>query len=159
MSESDLYDIAVIGAGTGGLVAAFIADSLGAKTALIERERIGGECLWTGCVPSKTLIKSARVYATMKRAEEFGVHVESTRLVWPAVRMRIAAVRDEIKDLERAELQKSKIKIITGTARFEDAHTLLITAKAREQRIQAKKFILATGTKTRLPEIEGLEET
>lgn len=159
MTTSPTYDIAVIGAGTGGLVAAFLAASLGAKTALIERERIGGECLWTGCVPSKTLIKSARVYETIKRAEEFGIHVEATRLVWGAVRMRIAAVRDEIRDLERAQLQKSKVETMSGTARFVDAHTLGLTSKAGDQTLTAKKFIIATGTRTRLPSIEGLSDT
>src|SRR5687767_7974365 len=134
------YDIAVIGAGTGGLVAAFVADGLGAKVVLIEQAKVGGECLWTGCVPSKTLIKSARVYETIKRAEEFGVHVEKPRLIWGAVRMRIASVRDEIRDLERAELQKSAIKVFTGTARFQDGSTLSITTKTGEQTLRARKF-------------------
>jgi pyruvate/2-oxoglutarate dehydrogenase complex dihydrolipoamide dehydrogenase (E3) component len=152
------YDIAIIGAGTAGLVSAFVADSLGAKTVLIEQDKVGGECLWTGCVPSKTLIKSARVYETIKGAEEFGVHVEKPRLVWGAVRMRIAAVRDEIRDLERAELQKSGIKILIGTARFQDGSTLSVTSKTGEQTLRAKKFILATGSKVRMPDIGDLAE-
>jgi len=150
------FDIAVIGAGTGGLVASFLAASLGARTALIEREKMGGECLWTGCVPSKTLLKSARVYDTIKRAEEFGVHVEKPRLVWGAVRMRIAAVRDEIKDLEREEMQRSGIEFINGDASFEDAHTLRIAGKSGERVVRAKRFILATGTRARVPDLEGL---
>src|SRR3712207_497314 len=123
MNHNEMYDLAVIGAGTGGLVSSFVASSLGAKTVLIEREKMGGECLWTGCVPSKTLIKSARVYESIKRAEEFGIHIEKPRLVWGAVRMRIAAVRDEIRELERAEFQRAGVKFINGEARFEDAHT------------------------------------
>src|SRR6478672_11688471 len=101
------YDVAVIGAGTGGLVAAFLCDSLGAKTALIERAKMGGECLWTGCVPSKALIKSAKVFEMVSRAEEFGIHIENPRVIWRAVQLRLAAVRDEIKALERAEMDKS----------------------------------------------------
>ena len=158
MSMNYDYDIAVIGAGTAGLVSAFLADSLGAKAVLVEQAKVGGECLWTGCVPSKTLIKSARVYETIKRCEEFGVHVEKPRLVWGAVRMRIAAVRDEIRDLERAELQKSGIEIVTGTARFTDGSTLSIATKSGERTLRAKKFILATGSKARLPDIPGLAD-
>ena len=71
MSATDTqYDLAVIGAGTAGLVASFLGATLGAKTVLIEKDKVGGECLWTGCVPSKTLIKSARVFDTIKRAED-----------------------------------------------------------------------------------------
>lgn len=153
------FDLAVIGAGTGGLVSAFLGDSLGARVALIEKNKVGGECLWTGCVPSKTLIKSARVYETCKRASEFGVHVEKPRVIWGAVKLRIADVRDDIKKNERDELAKSKIEIIQGAAQFEDQNTLIISGKNGEQRIQAQKFILATGSKPRIPQIEGLDET
>ena len=153
------FDLAVIGAGTGGLVSAFLADSLGARVALIEKNKVGGECLWTGCVPSKTLIKSARVYETVKRAAEFGVHLEKPRVIWSAIKLRISDVRDDIKTLEREELAKSKIEIISGAARFEDASTLAVSGKNGEQKISAKKFILATGGKARIPEIEGLQET
>jgi pyruvate/2-oxoglutarate dehydrogenase complex dihydrolipoamide dehydrogenase (E3) component len=153
------FDLAVIGAGTGGLVSAFLADGLGVRVALIEKERVGGECLWTGCVPSKTLIQSARVYNTVKNATEFGVRAENPRVIWNAVKLRIADVRDDIKKLERDELAKSKIEIISGAARFEDGSTLRVQSKSGEQTIRAKKFILATGSKTRIPKIEGLAES
>ncbi len=155
---SNEYDLAVVGGGTAGLVSAFVASSLGAQVVLIERARVGGECLWTGCVPSKTLIKSARVYEAVKRAEEFGVHVEKPRLVWGAVRMRIAAVRDEIRDLERAEIQKAGFEIVQGTARFADASTLRVQTANGERVIDARKIILATGSKARLPDVEGLQD-
>lgn len=158
------FDLAVIGAGTGGLVSAFVADSLGASVALIEKERIGGECLWTGCVPSKTLIKTARVFDTAKRAAEFGVRVENPRLIWGAVKLRIADVRDEIKALEREELAKTNISTFAATARFADQQsdgtsTLHLSSdKDGDQTLCARKVILATGSKVRLPEIEGLQE-
>lgn len=160
MSEikSGTYDIAVIGAGTGGLVAAFLCDSLGAKTALIEKDKMGGECLWTGCVPSKTLIRSAKILETVKRAEEFGVHVENVRPIWRAIQLRMAAVRDEIKDLERQEMARTKIDFIHGEARFLDAHTLEIKGKKETQLLHARKFILATGTKAKIPDILGLRD-
>ncbi|RYG67920.1 pyridine nucleotide-disulfide oxidoreductase [bacterium] len=151
------YDLAVIGAGTGGLVSAFIADSLGAKVALIEADKIGGECLWRGCVPSKTLVKSAKVFDLVKRCEEFGVHVEKPRLIWNAVKLRLLDVRDEIKKGERDELAKTKIDQIIGKATFVEPHTLEIESKGSHRLISAKKFIIATGSRATIPEIEGLE--
>ncbi|MDF2439662.1 MAG: hypothetical protein JWN98_646 [Abditibacteriota bacterium] len=152
------YDLAVIGAGTAGLVSAVVASSLDAKVLLIERDRVGGECLWTGCVPSKTLIRSARAFDQINRSEEFGIHIEKQRVVWSAVRLRIADVRDEIKALERRELERSNVELLSGTATFVDHHTLRVATKAGDKIVRARKFILATGTKARLPEIEGLAE-
>jgi dihydrolipoamide dehydrogenase len=153
------YDLVVIGSGTAGLVSSFVASGLGAKVLLIERSRMGGECLWTGCVPSKTLIKSARVYETITRSEEFGIHVEKPRVIWNAIKLRIADVRDDIRQLERAEMDKSGVEFRIGEASFVDASTLKLTTKDGTQTITAKKFILATGTKPRLPNIAGLSET
>ncbi len=152
------YDLAVIGAGTGGLVSAFVADSLGARVALIEADKVGGECLWRGCVPSKTLIKSAKVFDLVKRCEEFGVHIEKPRLIWNAVKLRLADVRDEIKRGEREQLSKTKIEIIAGKARFLDAHHLEIETASGLRQISAKKFIIATGSNAIIPEIEGLKD-
>jgi pyruvate/2-oxoglutarate dehydrogenase complex dihydrolipoamide dehydrogenase (E3) component len=149
------FDLAVIGAGTGGLVSAFVADSLGARVALIEADKVGGECLWSGCVPSKTLVRSAKVFDLVKRSEEFGVHIEKPRLVWNAVRLRVADVRDEIKKGERDELAKTKIEQIIGRAKFTDAQHLEIETKGGTRQISAKKFILATGSSARIPDIEG----
>ena len=154
-----IFDLAVIGAGTGGLVSAVGAKTLGANVVLIERESIGGECLWTGCVPSKTLIKSARVFEQIKRAQEFGVHVEKPRVIWNAVKLRIKDVRDEIKKLEREELNKANLEVVKGEASFLDANTLRVVGKSGEQTIRAKKFILATGSTPKIPDIEGLRET
>ncbi|HEX5727544.1 MAG TPA: FAD-dependent oxidoreductase, partial [Longimicrobiaceae bacterium] len=67
------YDLAVIGGGTAGLVSAAVSAGIGARTALIERHRLGGECLWTGCVPSKAIIRSAAVLHAFRRAGEFGL--------------------------------------------------------------------------------------
>ena len=153
------FDVAVLGAGTAGLVSAFVADSLGARVALIERDKVGGECLWRGCGPSKTLLRSAKGWELVKRGEEFGIHVEKPRLVWSAVRLRLADVRDEIRRSEREQLAKSKIEQIAGDAKFVDANTLEITSNGVARRVRARKFILATGSSPVVPAIEGLEET
>jgi len=152
------FDVAVVGGGTGGLVAAFVADSLGARVALIERDKVGGECLWRGCVPSKTLLRSAKVWDLVRRSEEFGVHVEKPKLVWSAVRLRLADVRDEIRRGEREQLSKSRIEQISGDARFVDSHTLEIASKGASRTIRARKFVLATGSSPVVPDIEGLAD-
>ena len=151
-------DIAVIGGGTAGLVSAAVAASLGARVTLIEADKIGGECLWRGCVPSKTLLRSARVFHTVKGAAEFGVHLEKPRLIWSAVKLRLADVRDEIKANEREEIKKAGVQTLNGRARFLDAHTLEIAGKDGTKKFGAKKFVLATGSKPRVPEIDGLDE-
>jgi len=150
------YDLAVIGAGSAGLTAALHAAELGAKTVLIEKDKIGGYDLWSGSVPSKVLIKSAKVYDTIKRAEEFGVHVEQTRLIWGAVKMRVADVRDDIKKVQREALRSAGIEVVVGTASFVDANTLRVTTTNGEQLVRANKFIIATGASPRIPEIDGL---
>ncbi len=153
------FDLAVIGAGTGGLVAAVGAKVLGANVVLIERDNVGGECLWTGCVPSKTLIKSAKVFEQIQRAQEFGVHVEKPRVIWNAVKLRIKDVRDEIKKLEREELRKANLEVVKGEASFVDANTLRVVNQGVEQTIRARKFIIATGSKAKIPQIEGLHKS
>ena len=151
-------DVAVVGGGTAGLVASAVVASLGARATLIEADKVGGECLWRGCVPSKTLLKSARVFHTVKGAAEFGVHVEKSRLIWSAVKLRLADVRDEIKSAEREALQQSNVEIVSGRARFLDNHTLEIAGKNGLQTLTAKKFVLATGSTPRVPKIDGLED-
>jgi pyruvate/2-oxoglutarate dehydrogenase complex dihydrolipoamide dehydrogenase (E3) component len=155
----EIYDIAIIGGGTAGLVSGFLAKELGANTVLIERARVGGECLWTGCVPSKTLLKTARVFDTVKRASEFGIHLEKPRLVWSAVKLRLADVQDDIRALEKREIAKSGLEIIRGEASFLDANTLKINGSDGQQIISAKGFILATGSRNIVPPIDGLQET
>ena len=151
-------DVAVVGGGTAGLVSASVAASLGARATLIEADKVGGECLWRGCVPSKTLLKSARVFHTVRGAAEFGVHVEKSRLIWSAVKLRLADVRDEIKSAEREALQKSGVQTVSGRAKFLDANTLEIAGKAGTTKLTAKKFVLATGSTPRAPQIDGLDE-
>ncbi len=154
----DSYDLVVIGAGTGGLVSAFAADALGARVLLIERERMGGECLWSGCVPSKTLIKSARVFDTVQRAAEFGVHLEKPRVIWNAIKLRIKDVQDDIKKLERQSMAESNVEFCLGSARFIDAHVLEIESSSQTRRVHARRVIIATGSKVSVPQIDGLIE-
>ena len=98
---SQRYDLVIIGLGSGGTLAAeFAAGELGLKVAAVERGRIGGDCLWTGCVPSKSLIASARVAHTVRHASEFGVGVGEPTVDLEAVWQRITTVQAEIADTD-----------------------------------------------------------
>jgi pyruvate/2-oxoglutarate dehydrogenase complex dihydrolipoamide dehydrogenase (E3) component len=147
------YDLVVIGAGSGGLTAAQFAARLGAKVALVEKERIGGDCTWTGCVPSKALLKVAKVAHQVRAANDYGVCVEQ-----PAVDMaRVCAyVRQAIEAVYRHEtpdrLAEQGIEVIIGAARFLNAHTLQVGERA----LWAKKFIIATGARPVIPPLPGL---
>ena len=82
------YDLVILGGGTGGYVAAIRAAQLGLKTAIVEKEKLGGTCLHKGCIPSKALLRSAEVYSTVKRSEEFGVMTNDVSLNFPKVQER-----------------------------------------------------------------------
>jgi pyruvate/2-oxoglutarate dehydrogenase complex dihydrolipoamide dehydrogenase (E3) component len=99
MAESS-YDLVVIGAGSGGLTAAAFAAQLGARTALIERNRIGGDCTWTGCVPSKALLKAAKVAHEARSALRYGVQTTAPKVDMPSVRKY---VRDAVSEVYQYE--------------------------------------------------------
>lgn len=148
------YDVLVIGAGTAGLVAADFAVKLGRRTALVERHRIGGDCTWTGCVPSKALIRAARAAHDARTAARFGIHTPPPTVDLAGVR---AHVHDTIATIYQHEtpeaLAKTGITVLMGAARFTDPHTLLIDGR----RVTANKIVLATGARARLPDLPGLE--
>jgi len=148
------FDFVVIGAGTGGLSAAEMAVRLGLKTALIEKSKIGGDCTWTGCIPSKALIKAARVAHTVRTAADFGTnveqHVTDMRMVKEYVHAKIA----DVYAAETPEvLGKKGIKVIFGPARFINENTLQVA----DRTIEAKYVVLATGAHPKIPPIEGLD--
>lgn len=150
------YDLVVIGGGTAGLVAAAGGASLGARVALIERDKLGGDCLNYGCVPTKTLVKSARVASLMRRAEEFGLKPVETEVDFPAVmeRMRRAiATVGEHDDPER--FRKLGVKLyLENQARFESPEEISVDGS----RLRARSVIIATGSYATIPPIAGLEE-
>lgn len=151
-------DLAVIGGGPAGLMAAGTSARLGARTVLIECAKAGGESLWSGGVPSATLIQSARVYEMVQRAAEFGVNIESPKVRWSAITLRIAAVRDEIRALERARAKELGLSPLIGQARFLNQNSVAVVTKDGEVIVTARRFVLATGAKPEAPSIAGLEE-
>jgi pyruvate/2-oxoglutarate dehydrogenase complex dihydrolipoamide dehydrogenase (E3) component len=152
------YDIGILGGGAAGLTVASGAAQLGAKTLLIERdESLGGDCLHYGCVPSKTLIRTAQAYHTMKRAEAFGLpHVDLPPVAFPKVRERIRSVISTIQAHDSEERFCSLgARVLFGAPSFSDAHSVRLNGET----ISAKNWVIATGSSPGIPPIKGLDKT
>lgn len=152
------YDMGVIGGGAAGLSVTSGAAQLGARTILIEKEALlGGDCLHYGCVPSKTLIKSAQVYQAMKYADKYGLpSVTPGPVDFTQVAARIKEVIDEIQKHDSVErFKKLGAEVAFGAPRFRDEHLVELDGRT----ISAKKWVVATGSSPSLPTFPGLEGT
>lgn len=147
------YDLVIIGGGTGGLISALIAAGAGARVALIERERTGGDCLWTGCVPSKSLIAAAELAHRMRRADAVGLAPVEPVIDFPRV---IEHVRDSIRAIQPQDsperLRDAGIDVIQAHGRFTAPDR--IDAGGRE--LRWRTAIIATGSRPVIPSIPGL---
>ncbi len=150
------YDIVVIGGGSGGLFAASAAINQKAKVCLIDKKRLGGDCTWYGCMPSKTLLKSAMVANLIKKREHYGLFSKTDiSLDTNKVMEHVRKIREEIGSYETPEIfEKRGMKVIIGTPKFTGVNTLTVNG----QEIAAKKFIISTGSHPMIPPIEGLKE-
>ncbi len=147
------YDLVIIGAGSGGLTAAGFAAQLGARVAVVEKSRIGGDCTWTGCVPSKALLKAAKVAHEIRTASRFGIAAHPPVVDMAKVREYVRQAIQQVYRFETPdELAKQGIEVIQNSARFVDATTI----QAGEQLIRSKTFLLTTGARPRIPSIDGL---
>ncbi|WP_411820395.1 dihydrolipoyl dehydrogenase [Hyphococcus formosus] len=153
-------DLVVIGSGPGGYVAAIRASQLGMKTAIIERDALGGVCLNWGCIPTKALLRSAEVYTNMKHAENYGLKVEGLSFDLDAVVKRSRGVSAQMEKGVGYLMKKNKVEVINGTARLEkgaNAPTVKVKTKDGETTVKAKHVILATGARARTIPQAGLE--
>jgi dihydrolipoamide dehydrogenase len=141
------YDIAVIGAGPGGYVAAIRAGQLGLKTVVIERDEVGGICLNWGCIPSKALLRNAEVVSLAKHGEEYGITFDNLKVDYSKAYERSRTVVSRLTKGVASLLKKNKVDVIKGSARFVDAHTLTISPS--EDVVVAKNIIIATGGRAR----------
>ncbi len=150
------YDanLVVIGAGSGGLVAALIAAAVKSKVILIERDKMGGDCLNTGCVPSKALLRSAKVANTMSRAEEFGLEAVEVKPVFKNVMQRVQDVIATIEPHDSIErFTGLGVECVQGQGEIIDKHTV----KVGDREIKTKSIIISTGARPFVPPIEGLD--
>lgn len=148
------YDLAIVGAGAAGLIAADFAVQAGARTALLENDRIGGDCTWTGCVPSKSLIRVATVAHHARIAARYGVRVSPPQVDMVQVRAYLRSTIAQIyAPTEPENLRKKGMDVFLGPTRFLDPHTIACGA----QQIRSKKILLCTGAEPRTPAVSGLD--
>jgi pyruvate/2-oxoglutarate dehydrogenase complex dihydrolipoamide dehydrogenase (E3) component len=151
------YNLVVIGGGTAGLVTAAGAGLLGGKVALIEKYLLGGDCTNVGCVPSKSLIRSGRIAATVSQASDYGIRVpEGVEVDFSAVMERMRKVRSEISSNDSAKrfTEEFGVDVFFGEAHFFSQNTIDVAG----QKLRFKKAVIATGSHPTIPEIDGLEE-
>ena len=158
MAKHD-YDLLVIGGGAAGLTASGIGASFGAKTLMIERHRLGGDCTWTGCVPSKTLLKSAKVAHTIQHADKYGLAGQPPQVDFRAVMQHMHAVRDEVyEDADRPEIyEEMGVEVRFGAARFVDDHTIELDGEDGTERLSSRYVVIAAGASASVPPIDGLD--
>jgi pyruvate/2-oxoglutarate dehydrogenase complex dihydrolipoamide dehydrogenase (E3) component len=149
------FDVVVIGGGTAGLVTASGCARLGRKVALIEREALGGDCLWTGCVPTKALVASAKLAHQMRNAAAWGLEPVTPRL---SPRSIMESMREQRRLISRHDdpekFRKLGIDVIEGAAKLVGNREVEVD----NRRLVAKDIVIATGARTSLPPVEGLKE-
>ncbi|MCB0061261.1 MAG: dihydrolipoyl dehydrogenase, partial [Caldilineaceae bacterium] len=154
------YDVIVVGSGPGGYVAAIRAAQLGLKTAIVERESLGGVCLNWGCIPKKALLKNAEVLTTIQHAEEFGITFDNLQVDFSSAVKRSLGIVDRQTKGVSFLMRKNKIDVIEGHGVFTDAHTIEVGPSEYKEgvetrKVTADKFIIAVGARARdLPGVE-----
>jgi dihydrolipoamide dehydrogenase len=155
MTDTHL-DLAVIGAGPGGYIAAIRAAQLGLKTAIVEREHLGGICLNWGCIPTKALLRTSELYHLMQRASEFGLRADNVGFDFAKVIERSRKAAERLSNGVAYLMNKNGIAVIKGQARLEGEGRIAVTGKGQAlPEIEAKHIIIATGARPRT--LPGLE--
>jgi pyruvate/2-oxoglutarate dehydrogenase complex dihydrolipoamide dehydrogenase (E3) component len=151
--DPDRYDVVVIGGGAGGLTAARAARRRGRRVALAERAKPGGECTFTGCVPSTTLLETARRMAAAERGAAYGFDAK-VAVDFGRVMDRVRRVVEEVASQESPQRRRAEgIELLAGVARFLDDHTVDVDGHG----VVADRFVIATGSRPSIPAVEGLE--
>jgi len=159
---ADLYDLAVIGAGSAGYAAARTATGLGLKVVVVEGgARVGGLCILRGCMPTKAMLESAHRNFEIGRAREFGIRVGKPKPDWKAILKRKDRLIREFAEYRKGQLEKGKFTFFRAHAKFLSADRLQLEGVGKGKvpnEIQAKTFLISTGSRTAKREIPGLEE-
>jgi mycothione reductase len=149
---TDNYDLVIVGAGSGNTLPA--DQFAGWRIAVVEADRFGGTCLNRGCIPSKMLVYTADVAQTVRQAGRFGVQAEWAGTDWPAIRDRVFGRLDPLPDKAVAHRRASGVDVFAGQARFLAPKIL----RVGDDELRADRFVLATGSRPRIPQIPGLAE-
>ncbi len=157
----DRYDLTIIGGGSAGLVLAVAGAKLGKKTALVEKHRLGGDCLWTGCVPSKALLKAAKVANYFKNSEKYGIPSGEIKPDFQQVMNYVQSTQNHIEE-EHDNPERFRdmgVDVIFGDGHFDSHETFVV--KDREngetRTVNSKKFVISTGSRPLVPSIPGLD--
>ena len=157
----DTYDLTIIGGGSAGLVLAVAGAKLGKKAALVEKYRIGGDCLWTGCVPSKALLKAAKVANYTRNAEKYGIDVQNITPHWDRVMEYVRGTQHtiEVEHDNPERFREMGVDVIFGEGHFEASDTFVVadTESGATRTLKSKKFVISTGSRPVAPSIPGLE--
>jgi pyruvate/2-oxoglutarate dehydrogenase complex dihydrolipoamide dehydrogenase (E3) component len=154
------FDSVVIGGGAAGLTASGICANFGAKTMMIERHKLGGDCTWTGCVPSKVLLKAGKLAQQVRDAGKYGLIDCDPKIDFKKVIKHVDDVRKEVyEDADRPEIfEDMGIEVVEGEASFLDAHTIEIKLPGGEKRkVTSRFFFIAAGGSAFVPPIEGID--
>src|SRR5216683_3061930 len=149
------FDVAVVGGGPGGYVAALRAAQLGAVTAIIEKDRFGGTCLVRGCIPTKALLQSSELYTLAKGGAPFGVVADNVGFDWPAAQKRKTAVVDQLVKGVEGLLKAGGVTMLSGAAKLAGGGAIEVAG----ERLQAKNIIIATGSAVSRIPLKGAELT
>ncbi len=153
------FDLAVIGAGAAGLSLTAVAAQLGLRVALIERGRMGGDCLNTGCVPSKALLAAAHAAIDAAAAARFGLHFLPPEIDWPSVQAHLRGVIAALAPMDSAaRFSALGATVLPGTARFVSRDTLEVALPEGPRRLTARRIVIAAGSRAVLPPIPGLSD-
>ncbi len=149
------FDVIVLGSGPGGYVTAIRASQLGLKTAIIEKESLGGVCLNWGCIPTKALLKSAQVFEYIKHSEDYGIKIKDSNADFPSVIKRSRDVADGMSKGIEYLMKKNKISVINGYGKLLKDNKVSVTNDGKSTEYSGKHLIIATGARSReLPNIK-----
>ncbi len=153
------YDLLVIGGGAAGLTSAGMGTNFGAKTLLVEADKLGGDCTWTGCVPSKTLLHVSGLAQRVKETEKFG-HETASQMDFSSIMKYVRTKREEVyrKADDPDIFREMGVEVTFGQARFVDSHTIAIESEEETKNISSRYIIIATGSKAMAPPIPGLAD-
>lgn len=151
---AERYDLAIIGGGPGGYVAAIRAAQLGMRVAVVERDRLGGVCLNVGCIPTKALLRNAEVISLLRRGQEFGFSFDNLRVDFSVAVKRSQQAAQRLSKGVEYLMKKNKVTVVPGEGRLAGKGLILVTRNGKGTELQAEQVILATGSRPR--EVPGV---